>query len=145
MINLNPKIWGPHGWFFIESIVLSLPDKIPFILQNEIKHFLISLSSLLPCEKCRYHFSEYIKKTNMMEADFSTKNQVFKWINDSHNNVRIINNKKTINLEDTIAYYDKQYINEIKTSYIDILYIIIFIFIIIYLIKVFYFLNSPYN
>lgn len=145
MINLNPKIWGPHGWFFIESIALSLPDKIPFILQNEIKHFLISLSSLLPCEKCRYHFSEYIKKTNMMEADFSTKNQVFKWINDSHNNVRIINNNKIINLEDTIAYYDNQYINGTKTSYIDILYIIIFIFIIIYLIKNFYFLNSPYN
>jgi hypothetical protein len=28
--NLNPKIWGPSGWFFIDSIVLSYPDNPTF-------------------------------------------------------------------------------------------------------------------
>jgi len=24
--NLNPNIWGPKTWFFIDSIILSYPD-----------------------------------------------------------------------------------------------------------------------
>ena len=47
MINLNPKIWGPHAWFFIESIAIGLPDTIPIETQNELKHFFISISFLL--------------------------------------------------------------------------------------------------
>ena len=53
MTNLNPKIWGPHAWFFIESIVIGLPDKITNELQNELKHFFISISSLIKSSSIR--------------------------------------------------------------------------------------------
>jgi hypothetical protein len=143
MINLNSKIWGPPGWFFIESIAISLPDNITFILQNEIKHFFIALSSLLPCEKCRYHFSDYIKKTDMMNIDFSTKKNVLKWVNNLHNQIRKRNNSSTISLEKTLKYYDSQYNIQSKTSYIDIFYIMIFTFIVFLLIKFLYFPKPP--
>ena len=26
-IDYNPKIWGPKGWFFLETIILSYPEK----------------------------------------------------------------------------------------------------------------------
>lgn len=139
MINLNSNVWGPHAWFFIESITIALPDNISSSLQNELKHFFFSFSYLLPCEKCRYHFSEYIKKTNMMKIDFSKKEKVLKWINTIHNEIRKRNGSETINIEKTVKYYDNQYNIATKTSYKDIFYIIIFIIIIIFLLKYFYF------
>jgi hypothetical protein len=135
MINLDSKIWGPHGWFFIESIVIALPENISPSLQKELKHFFISLSSLLPCEKCRYHFLKYIKKTNIMDIDFSKKDKVLKWINTVHNEIRKRNGSNTISIEKTIKYYDDKYNTKIKTSFKDILYIIIFIIIILLLLR----------
>jgi hypothetical protein len=137
MINLNPKIWGPHAWFFIDSLIISLPNNISLNLQNELKHFFISLSALLPCEKCRYHFSEYIKKTDIMNINFSSKDRVLKWINNLHNDVRKRNNSKTINIVNRVKYYDDIYSS--KTQYKDIIYIIIFLIIVGILIRYFYF------
>jgi hypothetical protein len=137
MINLNPTIWGPRAWFFIDSIVIALPNNISSSLQNELKHFFIALSSLLPCEKCRYHFAEYIKKTDIMNVNFSTKDRVLKWVNNVHNEVRKRNNSKTINVVNTVKYYDDIYSS--KTTYKDILYLVLFIVIVGILIKYFYF------
>ena len=142
MINLNPKIWGPHGWFFIESVVIGLPDKIPLEIQNELKHFFISISFLLPCETCRQHFSEYIKSTDIMGVDFSTKIQVLTWINRVHNNIRKINRSKPINIEKTIQYYNSKYNIKTKTSYVDIFFLGIFIIGLVFLIKYLYFTPS---
>ena len=135
MINLNPKIWGPHAWFFIESIIIALPNNIDTNMQNELKHFFISLQSLLPCEKCRLHFSEYLKKTNIIDYDFSTKDNVINWVYSLHNNVNSINNKKHISIDKMLQFYNDKYNIETKSSYYDIGFIIIYLLLIIYLIK----------
>lgn len=135
MINLNPKIWGPHAWFFIDSIVIALPNNIDNKMQNELKHFFISLQSLLPCEKCRLHFSEYIKQTNIIEYDFSTKDNVIIWVNSLHNNVNLINNSKSISIDNMLQFYNDKYNIATKSSYYDIGFIIIYLLLVIYLIK----------
>ena len=139
MINLNPEIWGPHAWFFIESIVIALPENISIELQNELKHFFISISLLLPCEACRFHFSESIKKTDIMNINFSTKTKVLEWLNKIHNNVRKRTKNASISTQDTIKYYNSKYNIETKTSYLDIFLLIIFIGIILFILKYFYF------
>ena len=142
MINLNPKIWGPHAWFFIESIAISLPDTITLETQNELKHFFISISFLLPCETCRNHFSEYIKKTDIMNIDFSTKTKVLTWINNIHNEVRKRNKCKTIPIDKTVKYYNEKYNIETKSSYVDIFFVGLFIIGLLVLIKYLFFNNT---
>ena len=145
MINLHSDIWGPHAWFFIDSIVIALPDNISLNLQNQLKNFLFSFSSLLPCEKCRYHFSEYVNKTNMINADFSKKETVLKWVNTIHNNIRKKNGSEPFSIEKTLKYYDKQYSTESKNSYKDFFIILIFVCIVLYLLKHFYFTPLQQN
>ena len=145
MINLHSDIWGHHAWFFIDSIVIALPDNISLNLQIQLKNFFFSFSSLLPCEKCRYHFSEYVNKTNMINADFSKKDTVLKWVNTIHNNIRKKNNSEPFSIEKTLKYYDKQYSTESKNSYKDIFIIFIFICIVLYLLKYFYFTPLQQN
>jgi len=143
MINLNPKIWGPHAWFFIESVVIALPDTIPIEIQNELKHFFISISFLLPCETCRNHFAEYIKNTDIMNIDFSTKKKVLTWINNIHNDVRKRNKCKNITVDKTIKYYNEKYNIETKSSYLDMFFIAIFIIGLLVIIKYIFFPSKP--
>ena len=137
MINLDSTIWGPHAWFFIESITIALPENISLDLQKELKNFFISFSSLLPCEKCRYHFSKYIKKTDIINIDFSKKEKVLKWVNTIHNDIRKRNGSDIINIEKTIKYYDNKYNSKMLISFKNILYIILFIIIILLLKKLY--------
>lgn len=135
-INLNPKIWGPHAWFFIDSILLSLPSHLNNNLQQQLKNFFISFSVLLPCELCRNHFLEYMKETDLINYDFSNKDKIIIWLNNLHNSIRKSNNSKEISINDMYKYYTNQYTN--NNNYYYYYAIIIFLIIIIILIYYFY-------
>jgi hypothetical protein len=130
-INYNPEIWGPKAWFFIDTIILSLPENLNQELQNNIKNFLITLQILLPCEKCRHHYILYIKE-NIEKTDFTKKKYIIEFINRLHNIISERNKKRKYNIEEMYNYYNRQYI---KSSNYDIFYLIILILIILYIIK----------
>ena len=68
-MNLNPKIWGPHTWFFLDSIMLSLPNKLNNEQQNIYKNFFTSLQYVLPCEGCRNHQEDQNYQQNINESN----------------------------------------------------------------------------
>jgi len=139
-INLPPNVWGPKMWFAIDSIAFGLPEIINNETQIAFKNFMNSLILLLPCEKCRYHYSEYLKKNNLSNINFVNKNDVIKWINKLHNSVSKINNKREFLYQDTISYYNEKFNIETKTTYNDIFILIIFFIIILNVIKYLYFI-----
>ena len=42
-INIDPTFWGPKAWFFIDSIVLSYPNKPKPEEQQIYRNFILSL------------------------------------------------------------------------------------------------------
>jgi hypothetical protein len=136
-INLNPKIWGPHAWFFIDSILLSLPLHLDHNLQLQLKNFFLSFSLLLPCELCRNHFIEYINETDLINYDFSNKHNIILWLNNLHNIIRKSNNSKEISINDMYKYYTNQYSNNNYNNY-NYNYFLIIIFLIIIIISIYY-------
>jgi hypothetical protein len=134
-INLDPRIWGSHAWFFLESICIALPNKINKKLETELKHCFLSLTSLLPCEACRMHYSKYLMKTDITNIDFSNKAVVLKWINNLHNKVRIRTGKEPGSIDRMVGYYNIKYNIDTTTSYKDIGIIILFILLLLFLIR----------
>jgi hypothetical protein len=144
-MNLNPKVWGPHGWFFIDSIVLSLPNKLSYEQKNIYKNFFTSLQDILPCEGCRKHYKQNLIKYPLTDTVLSTKENMIKWVLNVHNNVRRDANKIPISIKQYFEYYNKQYddnYNNNKISkdcnfkyYISIIIILILILIIFYKFK----------
>lgn len=140
--NYNPTFWGPKAWFFIDSIILSLPDNVILEseLQTSIKNFFLSLQLLLPCEKCRIHYTEYYRNNYL---DCSKKQNILIWINNLHNIISTRNNKKTYSINDMYKYYDMntsnfQYnskSNNYFNSFYNISILILFIIIILFVIK----------
>jgi len=125
-INIDSNIWGPKAWFFIDTIILSYPNNPNYEDIKIYKDFILSLEKLLPCEKCRKHFGEFINKNPLDESILSSKPNLIKWILKCHNNVRKIQKKDQITLDDFYNYYiknanlqvDKQ-TSEVKSNIIE--------------------------
>jgi hypothetical protein len=107
-VNINSDIWGPKGWFFLDTIILGYPDKPTVDEKTAFMNFLASLKVVLPCEKCRIHFTEYIKKNPLNDIILSSKKKLVEWILECHNNVRRLQKKQTLTLDDFYNYYSKQ-------------------------------------
>jgi hypothetical protein len=140
-MNLNPKIWGPHTWFFLDSIMLSLPNKLNKEQQNIYKNFFTSLQYVLPCEGCRNHYTENLKKYPLTDQILSNKENMIKWLLNVHNNIRKENKTIPISIKQFFEYYYKQYDekkNKKKCNFkyqISIILILLFLLLIIYKFK----------
>jgi hypothetical protein len=143
-MNLNPKVWGPHAWFFIDSIVLSLPNKLSYEQKNIYKNFFTSLQDILPCEGCREHYKQNLIKYPLTDVVLSKKENMVKWILNVHNNVRRDAKKIPISVNQYFEYYNKQYDDNNKNKiskdcnfkyYISIILILILILFIFYKFK----------
>jgi hypothetical protein len=114
--DLNSEVWGPSGWFFAESICLAYPDNATEKEKEQYKNFFHSFPNILPCTKCRKHFSDYLKLNPLSDSVLSSKENLVIWILNAHNNVNKINSKKRIQLSDFYEYYNNKYKMDVKTE-----------------------------
>lgn len=125
-MNLNPKIWGPHAWFFLDSIVMGADNDN---LQT-LKSFFEQIKYVLPCEKCRLHYTEYLR-TNPLD-DVSTKDELLIWLHNLHNKVRVRNGSEPRNIKSVLKFYNQQYNTSRVISYCTITLAIVAIFVIFF-------------
>lgn len=111
-MNLNPAVWGSHAWFFLESIVIGMPEKLSGQEKMIYKNFFSSLEFLLPCTKCREHFHENLIKYPLTDEILSSKDSMMKWIVDMHNQVRIAGGQREKTVDEVISFYKDAYNTE---------------------------------
>ena len=110
--NFNPNIWGPSGWFFIDTIVLSYPDKPSYEEKKIYKNFLLQLKDILPCSSCRDHYTNNIMYIPLNDYYLSSKYKLIEWIIQIHNKVRKYNgNNNLLTFDSFMQYYDKAFNN----------------------------------
>lgn len=107
-VNIHSDYWGPKGWYFIDTIVLSYPNKPTQADKDEFFNFFHAVKRVLPCEKCRVHFFEYIDNNPLTDKILNSKERLIKWILEAHNNVRRMQKKKEITLNEFFDYYIKE-------------------------------------
>lgn len=108
-IDLNSEIWGPAGWFFSESICLAYPKNPSMEEKIQYKNYFYSFPYVVPCNKCRYHFLQYINKYPLTDNILSSRLKMIIWILGAHNNVNRMNNKNNITLDKFNKYYNDKY------------------------------------
>lgn len=130
--NINPKKWGKHFWKTIHYIIFSAPDSPSIEYKNNLLNFLVALKFLLPCENCRRHYSENLKKFPITDEILSSKEKLIKWSVDLHNEVNLRTGKKIISLEEAKQIYLNENYVDTKKSIFTIVLLIILLLIIIY-------------
>lgn len=78
-LNMDPKVWGPPAWLFLDAVTQSFP--VTAMLQDQLWmiDFLTALGDALPCERCRVNYKKWVQM-NPIGNYVGGRQQVQNWI-----------------------------------------------------------------
>ncbi|CAK0833962.1 unnamed protein product [Prorocentrum cordatum] len=88
-----PKVWGPVGWFFLQTLALAQEDSAPANSKAALVHFYTkSLSFVLPCPFCGMHLRGHLDEgRSPLPTTNMTRSELARWVSDLHN---VVNREK---------------------------------------------------
>lgn len=99
ILMTDPNAWGKHGWKFIHYVALGYPNDPTTNDKLIYKNFLSSIEYILPCKKCRDHFTEYIKTHPIDDSVLNDQQSFLDWTLELHNKVNEVSGKKPVPLD----------------------------------------------
>lgn len=103
--DINPRLWGSKAWDFIDAVIEGYPNYASSSEQDQMYNFLISLGSLLPCEKCRNNYLTFVAKKNPRNH-VGGRMQVKKWMDEYRYSDNPINQKLNEILRENLIAVD---------------------------------------
>jgi len=111
---LDPKIWGPHYWFFLHTVAMTYPHHPNTVIKKKYYEFIQNLPLFLPVEKFSGEFSKLIDKYPITPY-LDNRESFIRWIHFIHNKMNQKLEKPTVSLNDfLINYYDCYKSQDIK-------------------------------
>ena len=110
---MEPKIWGPPFWFILHSISMNYPEKPSFNQKRHHYDFFFNLKYVLPCEKCRKHYSLIFQKTPITPF-LDNRKSFIEWVIYIHNEVNKSLGKDQYTFEQVMKNYNLIYNNKYK-------------------------------
>lgn len=109
---MNPQVWGPRGWFFLDSVCMAYPDRPSAQEAARMQQFFAALPHVLPCPACREHFLANLRE-DPVEPALASRDALVAWILRMHNRVRTKNGQAPITLAEFYQYYSQEYSEQI--------------------------------
>ena len=101
---MDPQVWGPHFWFVLHLISFHYPEKPSTYEKDAIKAFYISVKDILPCQKCRQHYNNYLSRYPI-EPHLDSRMDLIRWVIQVHNFVNVSLGKPAYTDEAVLAIY----------------------------------------
>ena len=121
MTNLDPKIWGPHYWFFLHTISMSYPVHPNAVTKKKYYDFVQNIPLFIPVESIAGEFSKLLDQYPV-QPYLDNKESFIRWIWFIHNKINKKLEKPQISLNDFYVKYYEEYkpINEKMSEYYKI-------------------------
>ena len=121
MTNLDPKIWGPHYWFFLHTIAMSYPIHPNAVTKKKYYDFVQNIPLFIPVESMSGEFSKLLDKYPV-QPYLDNKESFIRWMWFIHNKINVKLEKPQISLNDFYVNYYEEYkpINEKMSEYYKI-------------------------
>ena len=113
--NGDPRKWGSSAWHFLHCMSSIYPAVPSASDKNNMKNFIKSFAEILPCQSCRTHFSEIVRKSNLDSA-VSNGSVLSTWFFDAHNHVNLLLHKSRMSKVDYDSKYPRQRNVEVSNS-----------------------------
>jgi len=108
MSNLDPKVWGPHYWFFLHTIAVTYPHH-PNAVTKKIYYDLIqNLHVFLPIEHIAKEFSKLVEQYPITPY-LDNRESLVRWMWFIHNKINETLEKPKITLENFYKEYYEHY------------------------------------
>ena len=121
MTNLDPKIWGPHYWFFLHTIAMSYPIHPNAVTKKKYYDFVQNIPLFIPVESMSGEFSKLLDQYPV-QPYLDNKESFIRWMWFIHNKINLKLEKPQISLNDFYVKYYEEYkpINEKMSEYYKI-------------------------
>ena len=113
---MDPTIWGPKLCFVIHTMSLNYPDNPTYDDKRNYDNFFNSLQFVIPCDKCRIHYTERINK-NPVINHLENSDSLFRYTIELHNDVNKSLGKRTYIYDEVIEIYKKHYNHTESSGY----------------------------
>ena len=102
----HPEVWGSSFWMVLHISSMTYPASPSPIYKNRMKNFITGIPVMLPCEVCKHHADIYINKIwNKLDYIVSSRDELFKFFVDFHNEVNKRNGKKVLSYQEAYKIY----------------------------------------
>ena len=121
MCDLDPKIWGPHYWFFLHTIAMTYPVHPNAVTKKKYYDFVQNIPLFIPVESMAGEFSKLLDQYPV-QPYLDNKESFIRWMWFIHNKINKKLEKPEISLNDFYVKYYEEYkpINEKMKDYYKI-------------------------
>jgi hypothetical protein len=107
-VYLDPKVWGPHYWFFLHTLAMTYPHHPNSVTKKKYYEFIQNLPLFLPVEEISSEFSNLIDKYPVTPY-LDNRDSFVRWMHFIHNKVNEKLEKPQISLNDFFVKYYNEY------------------------------------
>lgn len=112
--RLEPRIWGPHFWFFLHTLAISYPHHPNSITKKKYYELVQNLPLFIPNESIGNNFSKLLDEYPVT-AYLDSRESFIKWMHFLHNKINEKLEKPKITLNEFyFNYYEEYKPKEIK-------------------------------
>lgn len=107
-IYLDPKIWGPHYWFFLHTLAMTYPHHPNAVTKKKYYEFVQNLPLFIPVEEVSKEFEKLID-VYPITPYLDNRDSFTRWMHFIHNKINEKLEKPPISLNDFFVQYYNQY------------------------------------
>jgi FAD-linked sulfhydryl oxidase len=107
-VYLDPKVWGPHYWFFLHTLAMTYPHHPNAVTKKKYYEFIQNLPLFLPVEEISGEFSKLIDKYPITPY-LDNRDSFVRWMHFIHNKINEKLEKPTISLNEFFVDYYNEY------------------------------------
>jgi hypothetical protein len=107
-VYLDPKVWGPHYWFFLHTLAMTYPHHPNSVTKKKYYEFIQNLPLFLPVEEVSGEFSKLIDKYPITPY-LDNRDSFVRWMHFIHNKLNEKLEKPQISLNDFFVKYYNEY------------------------------------
>lgn len=105
---LDPKIWGPHYWFFLHTLAMTYPHHPNAVTKKKYYEFIQNLPLFIPVEDISKEFEKLIDKYPITPY-LDNRDSFIRWTHFIHNKINEKLEKQPISLNDFYVQYYNEY------------------------------------
>lgn len=142
-IYLDPKIWGPHYWFFLHTVAMTYPHHPNSVTKKKYYEFIQNLPLFIPIEEISKDFENLIDNYPITPY-LDNRDSFLRWVHFIHNKINEKLEKPQILLNDFFIKYYNEYKsqNDKLIEYVKFRGKLIYIAIIIFFLTIIYYLYN---
>jgi hypothetical protein len=107
-MGLDPKVWGPHFWFFLHTIAMSYPNRPNTITKKKYYEFVHNIPLFIPIETMATNFSKLLDMYPVSPY-LDSRDTFTRWMHFIHNKINEQLEKPKISLSQFYSNYYEEY------------------------------------